>query len=248
MTADNSTPTTPTRRRPVFVYVVVVGMLVLGAYGAVRGMQWSLSLGLGAIGVMGMVALGRPLYRVAVYRIGAQEILCRYIPWYQATPLAASVLFPLIGIAFIAQGRESDTQSWVLYGGYFIFIMGLVFALSALLAWKANRLVITPSVLSLKIIFRPAHRISREGVRAITPRMGSNGLPSAPRLHVEFAYTPTDGQGDSTVTIGMLEGQFTVDPANLGAGLQAWKYGDPDDPGLMDRVEAILRGQAPDSV
>jgi hypothetical protein len=23
---------------------------------------------------------------------------------------------------------------------------------------------------------------------------------------------------------------------------------DPDDPGLMDRVEAILRGQAPDSV
>jgi hypothetical protein len=155
--------------------------------------------------------------------------------------------FPLIGIAFIAQGRESDTPFWVLYGGYFILIMGLVFALSALLAWKANRLVITPSVLSLKIIFRPAHRISREGVRAITPRMGSNGLPSAPRLHVEFAYTPTDGQGDSTVTIGMLEGQFTVDPANLGAGLQAWKDGDPNDPGLMDRVEAILRGQAPDS-
>jgi hypothetical protein len=45
----------------------------------------------------------------------------------------------------------------------------------------------------------------------------------------------------------MLEGQFTVDPANLGAGLQAWKDGDPNDPGLMDRVEAILRGQAPDS-
>jgi hypothetical protein len=32
--------------------------------------------------------------------------------------------FPLIGIAFIAQGRESDTPFWVLYGGYFIFIMG----------------------------------------------------------------------------------------------------------------------------
>jgi hypothetical protein len=46
----------------------------------------------------------------------------------------------------------------------------------------------------------------------------------------------------------MLEGQFTVDPANLGAGLQAWKDADPNDPGLMDRVEAILRGQAPDSV
>jgi len=49
------------------------------------------------------------------------------------------------------------------------------------------------------------------------------------------------------VTVGLLEGQFTVDPANLAAGSQAWKDGDPTDPGLMDRVEAILRGQAPDS-
>lgn len=248
MTADNSTPTTPTRRRPVFAYIVAIGMLLMAGIGVLRGMQWSLNFLLATGGVTMLVALGRPLYRVAVYRIGAQEILCRLIPWYQATGLGSLVGFPLIGIAAIAQGRESDTPSWVLYVGYFIFIMGLVFALSALLAWKANRLVITPSVLSLKIIFRPAHRISREGVRAITPRMGSNGVTGAPRLHVEFAYTPTDGQGDSTVTIGMLEGQFTVDPANLGAGLQAWKDGDPTDPGLMDRVEAILRGQAPDSV
>ena len=231
-----------------FAYIVAIGMLLMAGIGVLRGMQWSLNFLLATGGVTMLVALGRPLYRVAVYRIGAQEILCRLIPWYQATGLGSLVGFPLIGIAAIAQGRESDTQSWVLYGGYFIFIMGLVFALSALLAWKANRLVITPSVLSLKIIFRPAHRISREGVRAITPRMGSNGVTGAPRLHVEFAYTPTDGQGDSTVTIGMLEGQFTVDPANLGAGLQAWKYGDPDDPGLMDRVEAILRGHAAKSL
>jgi hypothetical protein len=46
----------------------------------------------------------------------------------------------------------------------------------------------------------------------------------------------------------MLEGQFTVDPVNLGAGLQAWKDGDPIDPGLMDRVEAILRGHAAKSL
>jgi hypothetical protein len=30
--------------------------------------------------------------------------------------------------------------------------------------------------------------------------------------------------------------------------LHAWKNADPDDPGLMDRVEAILRGKAPHSV
>jgi hypothetical protein len=52
-------------------------MLLMAGIGVLRGMQWSLNFGLGAIGVMGMVALGRPLYRVAVYRIGAQEILCR---------------------------------------------------------------------------------------------------------------------------------------------------------------------------
>ena len=39
-----------------------------------------------------------------------------------------------------------------------------------------------------------------------------------------------------------------LDPSNLRPALQAWKDGDPNDPGLMDRVEAILRGQAPDSV
>ena len=99
-------------------------MLLMAGIGVLRGMQWSLNFLLATGGVTMLVALGRPLYRVAVYRIGAQEILCRLIPWYQATPLAASVLFPLIGIAFIAQGRESDTPFWVLYGGYFIFIMG----------------------------------------------------------------------------------------------------------------------------
>ena len=37
---------------------------------------------------------------------------------------------------------------------------------------------------------------------------------------------------------------LTVEQADLLAGLQAWKAGGPNDPGLMDRVEAILRGQA----
>ena len=248
MTADNNPPTAEKRARPVFTYVVVVGMLLLGAYGAMRGMQWSLILGLLAIGVMGLIRLGRPIYRTAVYRRSTEEILCRYIPWYQATPLAASVLFPLIGIAAIAQGSEPDSPPWLLYAGYFVLILGIVFALSALLAWMANRLVITPSALSLKIIFRGQQQIPRENVQAITPSMGSNAATGAPRLHVALTYKPAAGQGDSTVTVGLLEGQFTVDPANLAAGLQAWKDGDPDDPGLMDRVEAILRGQAPDSV
>jgi len=41
-----------------------------------------------------------------------------------------------------------------------------------------------------------------------------------------------------------FQGLGIGDPANLLHALQAWKGGDPNDPGLMDRVEAILRGQA----
>jgi hypothetical protein len=37
---------------------------------------------------------------------------------------------------------------------------------------------------------------------------------------------------------------LTVEQSDLLGGLQAWKDADPNDPGLMDRVEAILRGQA----
>ena len=243
MTADNNPPTTERRARPVFAYVVVVGMLLMAGVGVARGMQWSLSLGLGAIGVMGLIRLGRPIYRTAVYRRSTEEILCRLIPWYQATGLAALVLFPLIGIAAIAQGSEPDSPPWLLYAGYFIFILGIVFALSALLAWMANRLVISPSALSLKIIFRGQQRIPRENVQAITPSMGSNAATGAPRLRVALTYKPVAAQGDTTVTVGMLEGQFTVDPANLAAGLQAWKDGDPADPHLLDRVENVLRGR-----
>jgi hypothetical protein len=41
---------------------------------------------------------------------------------------------------------------------------------------------------------------------------------------------------------------LTVEQADLLAGLQAWRNADPSDPSLMDRVEAILRGQALHSV
>ena len=42
MTADNNPPTTERRARPVFAYVVVVGMLLMAGVGVARGMQWSL--------------------------------------------------------------------------------------------------------------------------------------------------------------------------------------------------------------
>ena len=224
--------------------IVGIGMLLMAGAGALRGMEWSLSLGIAAIGVLILVGLGRPLYRVAVYRTGAHEILCRFVPWYQSTHLA-SLTFVIVGVSMLFQGREPGSPVWVRVAGAIALILGLLFVLSALLAWIANRLVITASTLSITIVFRQAQHIPRDNVQAIIPRFGRNGATGAPRTHVGVRYTPADSSSSSPVTIGQLEGQFTVDPANLLAALGAWKDGDPDDPGLLDRVEAILRRRSP---
>ena len=46
-------------------------------------------------------------------------------------------------------------------------------------------------------------------------------------------------------TVAKKTAWLTVEQADLLAGLQSWKDADANDPGLMDRVEATLRGQAP---
>lgn len=243
MTPDKPAAVPVKRRTPVFTYLVAIAMLILGVFGAVRGMPLSLSFLLIAIALTMFVGLGRPLYRAAVYRRSPDEILCRFIPWYQSSHLAASLGFPIIGIATIAQGREPDSPFWVLWLGIIAFVIGVVLALSALLAWVANRLVITPSALSIRIIFRRELNIPRERVQGITGKSERTGATGAPRLHVDLTYSPEDAS-DTSATIPRLDGQFTVDPVNLVAALQTWKGGDPNDPGLLDLVEKLLRRPA----
>ena len=243
MTPNSAAPSTAKRRRPLLAYIVGGGMLLLGGYGAVRGLEWSLALLLVAAGCMVLVATGRPLYRAAVYRTDAHEILCRAVPWYEAIYVAMSLLLP-IGVAAIVQAGEPGSPFWLRIGGCFLLLLCFVSALSGLLAWNVNRLVISPSALSVKIVFRQKQDIARGNVAAIIPRAGRNSATGAPRLHVDIAYTPADTGNGSTSTISQLDGQFTVDPAYLAAALQDWKDSDPGDPGLMDRVEALLRGRA----
>lgn len=236
-----------TRKRPASVVagVLAAGMILMGAYGAVRGMHWSLSLLLVALGATVLIGIGRPLYRMAVYRTSQQEIVCRFIPWYQAVSVATSVMFPIVGIAAIAQGSEPDSPPWVRYAGYIALIMGIVFAASALLAWFFNRLTLTPSHLDVRIVFRPPRHIPREDVREVISKSLKNGATGADRLHVDLEYSTAEaGQPNGTATIGILDTQFTVDPANLLAALQSWKDGDPNDSKLIERVETILRGVA----
>ena len=85
--------------------------------------------------------------------------------------------------------------------------------------------------------------IPRERVQAIAPRMLPGGVARKPTLHVDLTYNPAVDDGQSFRTSGLIDTQFTVVPANLLAALQEWKEYDPTDPGLMNRVEVILRGR-----
>jgi hypothetical protein len=230
----------------VFAYSVGLGMLLMGGIGVLRGMDWSLNLGLAALGMLAFLGLGRPLFGVGVYRPSAQEVLCRFVPWYQANTLLTSVVLPIIGLTSIAQGRQAGSPVLLRYGGYLVLLSGLVFAVFSILMAVRNRLRFSPSSLSVRTL-QSQRDIPRDHVQAITSRLVPAGVTRKPTLHVDLTYIPVgDGDQDSR-TSSLLDTQFTVDPTNLLHALHAWKDGDPNDPGLMDRVEAILRGQAPDS-
>lgn len=232
----------PTKSRPsVFAYIVAFGLIALGVFGAVRGAGWSLSLMLSAIGVTMLMAMGRPLYRTAVYRVSADEVVCRYVPWYQVTGLAMSLMTPIIGIATIAQGAEPDSPFWLSYAGWLLLALGVVFGVIALLMAARNSLRFTPSALTLRKV-RYERRIDRANFQSVTTRMTPSAFSQAPIPHLDLTYT-VGGEGGSSMTCRMIDTQFTVDPANLLAALQLWKDADPHKPGFMDRIEAILRSQ-----
>ena len=244
MTADNRTPT-PKRGAPVFFYyTVAVGMLLLGTYGALRGMPWVLSVLLVTGGATCLLGLSRPVFRAAVRRVNAQQIVCRLVPWYQSNTLATALGFPVMGIVAITLGRAASFPLW-LYGGYFIVFLGAGSALLAAVGGLTNRLWFTPSTLVVRILGR-RYTIPRERVVAIKPRILTLGIPGRNPIHTDLIYDPGDGR--SNRSIAMLDAQFSVDPANFASALQVWKDADPNDPDLMDRVEAILRGRGPDGV
>lgn len=226
---------------PLFPRIVGIGMLVLAGVDALIGSDWYVSLGLAACGVLVLLWLGRPVFRSAVYRSGAQEVVCRYVPWYQANAIATSVALPLIGIAMIAAGSAAVGPAWLRYGGYFILALGAAFALLSVFMGLTNQLRFTPSVLALRI--GRNFEVSRESFVSIKPRALTGSAAWEGVAHFDLVYAPADGGSNRAVMV--MDRQFSVETANLAAALQAWKDGDANDPGLIDRIERILRGQSP---
>jgi hypothetical protein len=94
------------RQAPTLFYIVSICMLLMAGFGILHGIKWYLNVILGAGGALVLLGIGRPVYRVAVYRPGEQEVLCRFIPWYQANTLLTSVMLPIGGVAGIAMGGK----------------------------------------------------------------------------------------------------------------------------------------------
>lgn len=221
--------------------------------------NWPFVVTAAALGILlTFIGSGR-VYRPAVTRAG-DTIACRYNPRREATFYLSLIGVPLFGCLTIAGasliGRGSPSF-WRIVG---ILVIGVTPIPVFVLARQARRslLRITPLVLTVSVPGKQhaMTAIPRETVRAVGPTTGRLGS-SATAPVTEITYQATDSGPDATRTVlfgptnTKKTAWLTVEQADLLAGLQAWKDGDPNDPGLMDRVEAILRGQdtsAPDGV
>ena len=195
------------------------------------------------------------VYRPAVTRAG-DSITCRYNPWREATFYLSLIGVPLLGCLTIAGasliGRGSPSI-WRIVGILIIAVTPIpVFVLMR----QSRRSLLRITPLSLTVAApgqQPAPtEIPRADVQSINPtgRLG-NGV-TAPVTEITYQDGNATPTSSHTVLFGPTNTKktawLTVEQADLLGGLQAWKDGDPNDPGLMDRVEAILRGQAPNSV
>lgn len=205
--------------------------------------------------VLTFVGNGR-VYRPAVTRSG-DTITCRYSPWREATFYLALLGLPLIGFTAIAWGAMANRGSPVLW-----WVIGLLTIaatpIPCFVFFRHSRrslLLISPSSLGVPT---PGQQqvfaeIPRELVQSITPTMGRLGnAGTAPITQILYRTADFSSEVSRTVLIGPTNTKrtawLTVEQSDLLAGLQAWKDGDPDDPGLMDRVEQILCGKVPNSV
>ncbi|GFG98102.1 hypothetical protein [Mycobacterium timonense] len=218
-------------------------LFLLAAVAMSVGVQWYLSLI--ALCAALMFILGRRrIFRPGVTRAG-DEIICRYIPWYEGNAYVLNVLVPLIAVASIGAGCAPGNPTWLRFTGILLLVLMPLFVSSAVRMWRRCLLCVSPSVLTVRLTApkEGLTEIRRECVVSIEPKIVPNGV-SGQSLQVEIAYQAADLGNDATKTL-LLGLQFTVQPVNLLNALVAWKDDAYDNPSeLLGRVERILRGHS----
>ncbi|WP_163716691.1 hypothetical protein [Mycobacterium timonense] len=231
------------RRVRVRRYAVGGALCLLAGINALIGSAWYLWLGAAAVGVGIIYGSGRRIFGAGVRRTG-QEIVCRYLPWYESNPYIATLLLPLIAIAMIGAGCAPGNPAWLWYGGVILLAISALLMGVSVWIWRRSLLRITPPALTVRIAERGSELtdIRREDVRSIEPKLVPNAAAGTERLQVEIAYQPADVSNETTVTV-MLGMYLSVQPINLLNALVAWKDGAHENPcELLDRIEGILRG------
>ena len=66
---------------------------------------------------------GRRIYRPAVKRSG-EQIVCRFIPWFESLTYGCGILLPAIGLAGFFMGSDPGYPRWFRYAGIFLMCLG----------------------------------------------------------------------------------------------------------------------------
>jgi hypothetical protein len=239
--------------------VTIGGAIIAGSFLAVaQGKPWYSALLGFTLGLALLVGFGR-LFRAGVSTV-ATEVVCRFTPWFEGNFYLVCVLLPLIGVATVAMAN-ADVSVRGLSPGFLRFF-GIVFLSATPLAvwgvarqWRRCQLRIGRSVLTVGVI-KPGPTpilIPREDVEAITTEIVTPGTQVTFKVpQIAIVYRSADsGSPLKTIEIGPNVAnaresglQLSVKPDNLARALTVWKDGSSDDPELLDRVEAMLRGDA----
>lgn len=221
-------------------FSVALGLLTVLAF--LKGMAWYwavLGLCAASFGVVGK----RRIMRAGVTRT-SDDIVCRYLPWYEASAYLLNFALPLMGIAGIYAGYVPGNPVWLRFVGILLLLSTLLATYATFRMWNRCSLRFTPSTLTIRVAdpkIRPGE-LTRDQVEAITPKWIANSVNGAKALQVEIAYRHGDSTTDAPQTV-LLGLQLTVEPINLYGALVTWHDGAGADPTqLLDRIEQLLRG------
>ena len=231
------------RWRRVLRYTFGGALCLLAGINVLIGSAWYLGLGIAATGAIILVGQRR-IFRAGVTR-SADEIVCRYIPWYEGNAYGALVLIPLMGVASLAAGYAPGNPAWLRVTGIIILGVTPLTMYGIVRMWRRCLLSITPSMLTVRLAERGSEltEIRRELVESIEPKLVPQPV-SGKWLQVAITYRPLDVGGETTKTV-LLGLRLTVQPINLLNALVAWEDGAYDNPSeLLDRVERVLRGHS----
>lgn len=245
------------RAKAAYLVVVVIFGLFLGTMSV-------------KMGVLAAILMFRAAWKIRLlrwFRIAVTPepdgLLCRYVPWQEPRPTGVvlagtwfAMVLARVAVVLIRVAFEPPTPPVFAVVGValaaLIALMPLVVVRTFLRGYPRCFLRITPTSLRLPDPGRDwaVTDIPREQIQSIASATEPVGFATrTPLLLTEITYRENGCAPGviRTVLVGPVPAKntvwLTVKPAPLLDALRVWKDGDPHDPQLLDRVDAVLREQ-----